>query len=462
MLRKLNFLTLLTYLVSAVLAIVTYRTLYADGVYFFYNILQSVDKLNWPLFDDTQMNRQFINYFNQSLVSTYLFIGGESKALAKVLYGIPFFVGPLLAFAVCHKNFKASGHKEWILFPFATYVLFVFVSNLFLVNPALNAVCLYWVIASFAVKSHLRGLNRVEAIIMVALIVVTLKSHETILLVGPVLALFSFWTYYQKRKAVDLIGTVLLLASAFYTAYWLYTSPISAQTQNYLGLILSLFTTGEWYTSSLFISCLTVVTLAISLIPLKNPKLRSYVHRGIAVAFSVVLIVWLARYWQAHPFFEYQTRSLISFGTASMAGLMVLVCCFRPNFPFTYYRQLFSILCLSFIAQNTAQIFHSLNFSKLLHGIDYAIDHSNKAILDPRQVIIDGVPVSSHKYLFTWTNPSLSIINNDSYNIRTILAPVGWEEQFKMEPDGRFRIPFIKLDNAYHNFDGFYQRVKQP
>jgi hypothetical protein len=201
-----------------VTALVTERALFADGANFFVGMLRR--SFDWPFNDDGKHIRLLVNGLNQFPLALALKMRLTSLPALKLLFGAGLFFTPILAYVFCFiLSRRASDFRPFLLALFS-YVTCCLPSEIFILNQALTAVALSWVVLHYILLDL--KLGRGDIVLLVVIAAILFRAHEGMIFWGTVIAFaagakISLW--YREKKpfswTILALGTLGLAQVAF-------------------------------------------------------------------------------------------------------------------------------------------------------------------------------------------------------------------------------------------------------
>jgi hypothetical protein len=195
----------LVFILSLVFAVGTARSLYDDGSYYFARILQAGG------FTEMVYSRDYVDYLYQLPVALALQFDITNLAKLQAAFGIGCFMAWPLAMAMC--LWLAPKH----------FWLVVLGCGAGYLNAAFSAVAEHVVAHAFFwpvcfVLVFVRPLTPVAAAFLLGSAALLVRSYESMLFLGPVLAMISFRRASHEKNSwariVFLLAMILLIASA--------------------------------------------------------------------------------------------------------------------------------------------------------------------------------------------------------------------------------------------------------
>ena len=447
----------LLYALHLVAAIWTERALAVDGANFFLNLLN--DAPAWPLFDDRKHIRLVANVLNQFPASLAIKAGIEDLPTLKLLFGAGLFLVPVClslgCVALCHR----ARDYRLIVFLVASLVTATLPSEQFKVNPAFTAAALSWVaLANATLRLPITPWD--QALVVVVLLAL-FRSHEGIVVWGPLLAVAAGWRILQcgerrPTKATWHLHAIALAGVALtaFVLHWQLTHPVAQQTQRFLGQADTLLPWEMWRnTGASRISLVAGVALLLILATIATPPLRRRLRRGPAIRNPLHWALWAIalgsaalalhvalRYilepWHVGAYVEYEYRTLIVFGTAVWMGGAILT----QRLPLTFARAEATVLTFALAAALAAASLWQLGNTKLWHDaqreVRQLVARSERTIIPASEVWRLfrrlGAPWLRQLHAAGWHWPTYSIAIQDTRAIDRII--MAFDERFAARP----------------------------
>jgi hypothetical protein len=399
--------------VFIIVAIVTRRCLYADGSYYFLEVLKTGS------FTAIINCRSFANYLFELPVVASLSLGIHGIAGLAILYGVGCFCAWPVAMLLCY--LPAPRHFWIVMLACAAgYLNAAFVA----VGEHIVAHAFFWP-ALFAIL-YVRPLTPFAAVTLLGSTILLMRSYESMLFLGPLLIALVIWRMMRDREnlwrqAVLTAAIVFLVAATFIALGGVeHPNPI-----NYNGFKHGPITELHNPTWTLQMSVLWTVIMLLSLYSRAAKFLRSPV--GLILTISIVLFwgAWpLLAPRQLDPESQYECRFLELLVPLVLAPVAVALAV-RPKWFATQIPDLTRLAAMMLVAQSLWQISATHQWQRYIadwqrmlgSGVDGPIVISNN----------DDFGKFDHLY-FTWANPCLSLMLGPTH-VQTIIMPSqpgGW------------------------------------
>lgn len=420
----------------AISGVITQRGLYADGSHFFLRILFD------GLANDLKHQRLFVNYLNQFLVQIARNFPGTNYAIALALFDLPLFFWPVIlpAWAAWILRRNQPGFSLLILISQTAIVL---PSLIFAINPGLVFFSLLTL--NLALILNLKKTFSWTSLGLLILAGIFFQSHETTLVLMPVLVGLVGWQFNQNRQLIWLVLTGFYLANWGYSYWWQQTHPIQEAGLKYSSLLFELvkridvFTLKTSLLYSVGLACLGVVRFGKISLDRFWPKDRLSWLRLEKLVYSLVCLIVIFLGIQAvlagktWPSDEFKLRVLITPGAIGLTLAAFLPTKFL-NQVLDSKSLVVAILTLT-LGASFWQFNHSLRWYGFLSSVS---EISNQTIGSER---INLAKVKNPEYEWDWTWPSIAIIVQKGL-VKHIFYPVWLEDAHQ-----NIRLPNILGDN---------------
>jgi hypothetical protein len=444
------------YLIQSVLV---ERVLYADGANFFVGLLSK--EYAWPYFEDPKHLRLLVNVLNQLPVSIAIELGETSLRVLKLLFGAGAFFTPLALYGYALFLSKRANDFRVFFFATASLATSVIQSDIFILNQAITALAISWVIMHYLLLD-LR-VNVLDWAVIVTLSIIFLRSHESIIIWGGVffIGAITIWILneqelrYPRKSLVGFIGLVGV-SGIIFAVFWLVRHPIIEQTYSYLSLF-SLLSPGAIWQSNARIGLLVLVALfCLALLQGLGVSRAHQIYRTLnfflltVIGLSLLLIVLtgmlaLANPELTNPSREYGYRFLVSFGSAFWMVLSVLVASKKITFPTSIAGLAKIIVSVGIISASLWQMSNNTQWAIFTSSTSAVLSNSSQVQLEPIEVRthLNGLGAAdAYKYRWPWAWPVLGVSLQETGTIDRIIAPES-DEEYVQPPN---LLPFVVFD----------------
>lgn len=396
---------------SLLLQILTWRAFYGDGAAFFVNGLLRGSISLWPA------HRAFTTALYQAPFWAGLQLGITDLDWLQALFAIGLFAPWPLALWFC---WRLAPDQLWL--PLAACGLGYLNSCLLAFSNALAAHALVWPVLIALV--FVRPLSRFAAATLVGAALLLLRSYESQILLGPLLAAVAFWRLRQRegrlaRTSLAVSG-LLLLGSAWLALAGIRATPISGNRDQYLRTSLTLLSAPSWTLA--FSLALVVATVLL----LWRPRLQQLAERWWAQALLLLLLaVWgmgpLLAPGLFQPDDQYAAR-----GLNLAVPVLLLPVAFLARRHAAWFdsrrRWLYGAALALLLAQSLWQISATVQWQGYVGAV--------RVLLAQRQgpVRVEGSPLDRPRngnqvlrFRINWTLPYLSLLLAPDGQVRTLL-----------------------------------------
>lgn len=424
------------------------RAFYADGSAFYLSIITTPDALNY--FDDVKHIRLLVNIVNQLPVMLLSKWDGAPAWLLRVAFNVPLFAGNAALLGIL--LISARRHRAYLVWTYAliSYVTTVIPSDIFPINQARLAQTIYWCLIFFATVPG--PMTRGEKFFVCLLVVISFRSHEAIIIFGPLLSIAAILGMRQSRHdrpwrlALVASGAALLL----FGLYWQLSHPVGRETSGFVNNF-KYWGIKEWWRSNLFLGWSGLVTLLLSALLSRahHQKLRrAPVYLAFLYGFICILngLQPCITKSALMPQSEFSFRVIIPFFGAGLVCAALLDLQMRLSAALN--RQvIIGILASALLGQSLWQLANTYRWSQF-----YSVTRSVVTTSPPALVSSDDVQHAMQprlarylmSYQWGWTWPAFSMAVLDTPEVRTLIKPNDHLELFYISSadPGVLHIPF--------------------
>lgn len=451
---------LIIYVAYLLQAIYVERALYADGANFFIELLTKDS--SWPIADDHNHIRLFVNILNQLPVVLALDFGVTSLRALKIFFGAGLFLTPLFFYLYCLYLSRRANDYRALFFLVVSLITCAIPSDIFILNQAFTSLSLAWVLVHYLLLNL--KIKRIDWIIVSVISLLLFRSHEGLILWGMTFFIASICiiifrdrcSFKKGKLIVYVIGVVGILQAAF-ALLWLSSHPLREQTSAYLQLI-QLLNPSQLWIGNTRISLLMVI--ALFLISISQVKFKHAMSELILVRIFTriclifVLMLMLLSGFSAlidlsltDPWAQFSYRFLITFGSTiwmlfSLAFVVV-------NKPLKVNIRSLSqiVLSIGIISASFWQISNNIQWSIFASNASQVLQSASTSIVDPIEVhrrLASLGYENIYKYNWNWAWPVLGMSLQNSGEVERLFKPDGYEEYFNPPKN----IPFIPMSGG--------------
>lgn len=441
-------------------AIYVERALYADGANFFIEILTKDS--SWPIADDANHIRLFVNVLNQSPVVIALDYGVTNLRTLKILFGAGLFLTPLFFYLYCLCLSRRANDYRVLFFSIVSLITCAIPSDIFILNQAFTSLSLAWVLVHYLLLNF--KVKWFDWIIISAISFLLFRSHEGLILWGAIFFIGSICVlFFRERFGINnkkyitcAIGMIGLLQVAF-SLLWLFSHPLKEQSSAYLQLIYLLNPSQLWIGNTRISLLMVMAVFLIFTYQARfdiNANVSILVRIIIAISLFFVLILMLLSGFSAlndftltDPWRQFSYRFLTTFGTScwmliSIVFLLVNKSLIRGT------RALSQIvLSIGIISASFWQISNNIQWSIFANNTSQVLQNASTSIVDPvevRKKMADIGHENAYKYQWSWAWPVLGMSLQKSGEVKRIFKPDGYAEYFNPPKN----IPFIPMSGG--------------
>lgn len=439
----LGYVAVLSYLIYIIMAIFFKRSYYADGTEFIRNIINQGGKEWIPIANDINVMRVGCNFVNQILIIVAVKIGITNIGVLQILFSIPLFFNEILGLFFCYELLD-KGKKRYIIFPFANYVLFEMISEIFILNQAFTASWVYWILFFTIIKRECLCGKLKKCVLIISIFLLPFLHETTIvifILIVPI-TLFEVLFFHNisnlKYKVAILVA--FIFAFFFDLAYMKMHKTTTGGV--YFTSLLSAITTNRIWFSNLIITVISCF-LIIIFMHVHMPTINKYLFLVIGLLFVGIMFFK----GNSNPILEYECRSIITLGTFGMILMNYLFIMFEKKIStWINFDNIKNILLITLLLQSAWQIGNNIEWNKYLKEFD-------KQLYENKGYVVDEV---KNVYSWPWTSPGLSLLESpDRKNIDTLVLPVN-DFSVVLDDNGLW-IPFSYVNKNVFN----YKKLKE-
>lgn len=441
----------LIYLLHIVSAIVCKRFYYADGAFFLANLINNQHSI-LPFSNDSSVLRISCNLLNQLPAIICLKLGITNINILSLTFGAPLFFNAIIGLLLCwNKCRQIENGTKLLLFPIAAYAFFCIPSDIFAINQAFTAYWIYFVLYFYIIADNNKFIDK---LLLVVLLVIASCSHESFLVVGPLLFIIAFLEYQRncsKNKKIELsISSMGLFIGVGINVFYIHTHTAVSGSSYFTGL-LALFQNGILFKSNILIS---IIGLALVILGI-SPKMNQ-VWIGIGIFASGVIYILVLHHYQGiySPVIEYMCRSLITIGI--FGGILLA---------YAYYRlcdtsvvkkicigNWWGVTIIVLMLQCIWQLGNTYAWNQYISELKTEIQ-THRGIYETKS--------QYNAFSWGWTQPSMSLLLSDNYNIKCLIdaQEISYRSYIK---DNALWIPFMWVDPSVYEISELIKYEEQP
>ncbi|OGD19742.1 MAG: hypothetical protein A2W03_13475 [Candidatus Aminicenantes bacterium RBG_16_63_16] len=431
---------LLQALIIFPLQVVSHKFLFADGAHFFLGVLnnQAALRFDW--------SRQFAHYIvHTPLVLAIKLLDLRAIDTLSYILGGTLHLIPLLGVAVAALIFFRSGRREFVFPLIVSYFYLSINTSFYIIYEAHVAVAVFWILLSMLITAgdHLSTRQR-DVLLLLSFL--SIRLHESFVLLGPVLALAAAIKYTGIRRRACLLDRAVILGCIL---LYLASSIISADSiihplfQYNRDALISTLTGFDFIHDRAFCASSLVFALALAgmlTAALSRPGRRT---NRLVSFYSFALAVGALAWLSAYAFFSedlfspdghYQLRFL-NMLVPAMIGLAVLILDHSRSTRRVDGRdrtgaKIGGLAVLMFFLWNGFfQVFACREWSGYLRMFVKE--------LDQRHGVIDlaETPMKDAKFNWTYALPSLSVVLSGIYQqgqMQSMVIDSRWSAPFRL------------------------------
>ena len=445
-------------IISYTIAIITKKHYYADGAFFFVGLLNDKNKI-WAITNDESVLRLFINIYNQFLFNIVKNIGIINKDFLSIVFAIPLYfsniVGASIIYWICKKDNKAY----MALFPILSYTLFNILSEIFVINPAMNAYWVYFIIFLYCMVEY--NYTKYDLVILGIALLIALKSHEGILIFGVMIIIATMFKIIRDKKKnlrIRLFISMVLAGEVLYVLIWrMGITTQQAVSEGYLENILVLLDIKSIVNSNMLITIVGILLLVI----FARKAINNKIYISLLLFSVIILSIVHLDGWFINPLLEYRYRVFITLGEIVFLFLTFLEYQFKFISKIGVKWGTVGYICAGLlICQSVHQIGNSFYWNSYLNSFKMQMNNSSECLVKESTLHFTKI---EERYNWAWNQPVLSIALQKDYDIDKLILPADHENYIKYVNidinNKSVYIPFLQIDNQVFNMETFFKKL---
>jgi len=452
--RQLRFLLIIAaviYLLHIGSAIICKRFYYADGGFTLADLINSQNNI-LPVSNDSSVLRISVNLLNQLPAIICLKLGISSITVLNFMFGAPLFFNAIIGLLLCWRKCRQiKNGKTLILFPIAAYTFFCIPSDIFVINPAFTAYWIYFILFFYIITDNNKLIDK---LLLLFLLAVASCSHESILIVGPLLLgiiSLEFMRTHSKGKKIELfVSGMGILVGVGINVFYMYTHRAPTMSAYFPSIVTALLD-GNLFRSNVLISCFGLVMVVLGISKVLD---RVWIWIG-AFVVGIIYVLAVHHYQSAYsPFSEYMCRALITVG---MFGGIILA--------YAYYRlygmPLVKRVCIKNWWRATAIVLILQCFWQF--GNTYAWNQyltEFKSEIQTHRGIFESSS-QGNAFAWGWNQASISLLLSEDYYIESLMV----DQDVALRPyveDDALWISFMWVNPSVYDISKLIEYEKQP
>ncbi len=427
------------------IAVASRTALFADGAYYLAWVLESKRAL------DIDGGRHFAHLVTQAPLVLALRAGITNRDVLIAAFGLGQFAAFVIGLWICWR--AARSRPELLLFPLATFFAASANASFFIVSESHLLAALFWPL--LLVLTIPQPWNGRWLALAILLALPLLRSYESMLFLGPVLAVAAAWRARHVGRGALRLGAVAIgawcVGGAGVAAYWTLRPRSSTNRQAFIDSVVPVRDhLGHWHG---FVLLSAVALVLMALVMLGWPR-RAYaialgllLAGGLAWAFSPLL-----RPETVAPFLHFRARSLNLSVPLLLAVAFGLAFRWASRVSPARWSQAAAVLCVLAVTQTLGFSIAARQWSAYLTLVRREV--SSGAGLRPFEAtvlgreVVDGVHSSAMNW--GWTMPTLSILVAPNGVVSTIIAtPLKYRGWVPFDParlDSLPRLQHVGID----------------
>jgi hypothetical protein len=403
-----------------VFAVLSARCLYADGSYYFLEVLKAGN------FTGMITSRSYAAYLFQFPVVIALALGINSIPCLTFLFGIGCFCAWPLAMFVCYR--MAPGHFWLVMLACAAgYLNAAFMA----VGEHIVAHAFFWPVV-FAIL-FVRPLTPFAAVSLLGSSIMLIRSYESMLFLGPILIGLLAWRMVSDReqpwrKAV-MGAAMVFIALAIYIAWLGIKYPNAENPYGLESFKQGFFREIEYPAWTVKLSLLWAGLMIVAMVP----AIAAGLKRPAGITFSIlVVLIWglypIFEPQNLHPTEQYACRFLDLLVPLALTPVAVLLI-FRPQWLATKIPDLVRLSAVMLVAQSLWQLSATYQWNRHISSWKSMLA-SGSGPLRPFGDTGFNAPALS------WANPCVSLMIGPT-RVRSIIMPahaIPWQPFDPLKP----------------------------
>ena len=388
---------------------------FADGGNFFLHMMGTGD------FVLLNPNRTHAHYVTQFLpVAAMKIFGIKNYALLSYLYGINLYLPLIAGLVICYLLVRNT-NPYLMLFPLLSLFGVSMNGMMHTVGQGHVISSFFWAIIFYMTQKEKYSLK--DSIIFFVLVLVFMKSYESALFLGPVLALVSFPRIFRRDGSQKLLwaaATVCFVASVIIALREILHPFDPGNKQNF---IMSVFGLYQHYPAVLSM-CFILVIVSFLLMPTLLKKHFSFIQQfllGLAllVAFSPLAVPGLIK-----PSLQYNARVLMAYVVPPMGFLFYLITAGRISVSEDTWKRVGILTAILIFGQISWQMIAVSQWKGFRHVFKTELSQ-HRGLLLFEDSILSRISIGNQlisPFVIGWTVPTMSILWADSGNVSTIIT----------------------------------------
>lgn len=386
-----------------VFAILTARCLYADGSYYFLELLRTG---NFTAMIDC---RSFVDYLFQLPVIVALALGIHGIPFLTILFGIGCFCAWPVAMFLCYR--MAPGHFWLVMLACAAgYLNAAFMA----VGEHIVAHAFFWPVL-FAIL-FVRPLTPFAAVSLLASSIILMRSYESMLFLGPVLVGLLIWRMISEMERpwqLAVLGTAaVFIVVAIYVAWMGVKHP---NIGNYNGFKRGFFTEIRYPEFTVRMSLLWASVMLLAM----HPSVAAALKRPV----GIILLLLIVLAWGLYPLFEPQHINPAEQYDCRFLDLLVplalvpvaLILSIRPGWLAAKVPDLIWLSAVMLVAQSFWHLSATYQWDRYVRNWKTMLAANSGPIFLPGGSVFTSAD-------FSWVNPCESLVLGPS-RVRAIVMP---------------------------------------
>jgi hypothetical protein len=429
--------------VQAALLVHAHAHLFADGAFYLYWLLLEQRPL------DIDFARHFAHLATQYPAALAIELGATRvETLSRVL-GVGLY-GPTLAALAC-AAWIARAQPRYLIFPLATAAAVGANSSFFAVSEGHLLAALFWPLAFLLVLR--RTWSAPTFVLAAVLAFPTLRSYESMVLLGPILALLAGWRARGAGGATRLAFLALAAYFAAGAALAAHEIAYPREPGNLASFVESLRFyrdhRGHWHRLGLM-SLAGLALVAIALLTDAASRSWPVVLAAFALACGAAALAPLAQATSVAPLLHYRARVLNAYLPPLLAAVFLLVLRREPTA--RGWRYAFVAVAILAVSQAAWHALATREWSNYLALFRHEVA-ARRGLIAYRDSLLshdseDGRPVATMNW--AWTMPTMSVLLAPGGDVRALVAnerDQSWEPFDPADPEelpdlSRFGIRF--------------------
>lgn len=447
---------LIVYIFSIVYAMITQKPFYADGAHFFINILSNKSfAMHYP-------SRQYGLYFTEfPIVFCLRLLHLENINILSYIFGFGLYLPQILSLLICFYIVRNINIK-YMLFPVLS--LFGIMQNI-LFNMTIGCLVItsvFWPILFFII--FVKEYNIFDFILLMFMALIFMRSYESAAIFGFIILAVLFVEIYQNWKMVNIktrfiwgVLSLIMVNSIIIAVVEIMKPTDPLNKASFLSGIPTVLNNYQAMLSVMYIFLISISLLIKRFAASLYFKFIAAILFLITVYFSLLPLIKpeLTRPWLQHAARSFHLYMIPLLCVIAYIVLKDIVHVSEPA-----WKKAFILCAFLVIGQLTWQILMTNQWNGFRQVFkEELLSHQGYVRFDETRLVSNKIGNQLVKDMtWGWTNPSLSILWSNNFDVKTIIAnPPGchWEPFNPQEIKS-----FPKLEKYGFSYEKYAKDIK--